>query len=63
MSRPSMVQGYEVIYLTNDGRVVHGDCASNEDQQHPYWEGPSRECDCLDQCGRMIDCAYGEVEE
>jgi hypothetical protein len=63
MSRPMLVDGYEVIYLTSDGRVVHGNCASDEDTQLPYWEGPSHECDCLDQCGRMIHSSYSEVEE
>lgn len=62
MSRPTQVGGYSVAYMTSDDYMVHGDCASDDDRQFPYWEGPAVECDCLDQCGRMIDSSYGEVE-
>jgi len=62
MSRTTLVSGYSVFYVTSDDLVVHGDCASDVDQQQPYWEGPAIECDCLDQCGRMIHSSYGEVE-
>lgn len=61
MSRPSMVEGYPVFYLTSNGRVVCGEHASDKDSQHAHWEGAPIECEVdWDDCDTEIESAYGD---
>jgi len=62
---------YPVIYLTDGGSILCGECATRalyqlEDEFDPpvaadvYWEGPATNCD---DCNRVIESAYGDPDE
>ena len=56
--------GYPMEYVTEDGLEVCPTCANTPDTSDPviagevYWEGPPFPCD---DCGRLIESAYGEM--
>ncbi|WP_422661592.1 hypothetical protein ACK8P5_26075 (plasmid) [Paenibacillus sp. EC2-1] len=56
---------YPIIYITLNGAILCADCASKEPKEvvkhDAYFEGPTIECD--GGCGKMIESAYGNLEE
>ena len=58
--------GYPVVYFTEQGLTICPKCANEPDTSDPvasgdvYWEGAP--CPC-DDCGTIIESAYGEPEE
>lgn len=52
---------YPIIYFTAPGNVLCASCASEESTPPTgdvYWEGEPLSCD---ECGGMLESAYGEA--
>lgn len=62
---PAQVDGYPVIYYTQDGLTICADCASKGDTSDPesgadfFYEGETIYCD---DCSAVIESAYGDPD-